>query len=96
MFAVHISRCKCQQLIHPFVFLHFITTQTFSVVYESCLLTFRRPSLTADRPVAKFLPTNDYTNTETDFSYVHALNGIRNQEPSVVVPAAYDGQSPVL
>lgn len=52
--------------------------------------------MTADRPVAKSLPTNDYTNTKTNFSYVHALNGIRNQEPSVVVLVTYRGQPEVL
>ena len=71
-------------------------TQTFSPIYESCLLTFGRPTWTADRPIAKSLPTNGYTNTETSLSYVHALKGIRNQEPSVVVPVTYRGQPEVL
>ena len=60
------------------------------------MLTFGRPSLTADRTDAKSLSTNAYTNAETNYSYLHALNGIRNQEPSVVVPVTYREQPKVL
>ena len=60
------------------------------------MLTFGGPSSTEDRPVAQSLPKNDCTNTETEYSYIYALNGIRNQEPNVVVPVTYDGQPEVL
>jgi len=75
----------------------FITAQTsFFPVYESCLLTSGRPSLTADRSVTKSVSTNAYTNTETNYSYVHTLNGIRNQESSFVVSVTYRERPKVL
>jgi hypothetical protein len=47
------------------------------------LHTVGRTPWTSDQPVARPLPTQDSTNTEWTQTNIHALNGIRTQDPSV-------------
>jgi hypothetical protein len=41
--------------------------------------------MTADKPVARPLPTQDNTNTEESHTDIHVLSGIRTDDPNVGV-----------